>query len=134
MSVNRVMILGRLGKDPDLTYTPSGNAVCKFSLATSEKWTDKAGQKQEKTEWHNVVVWGKLAEISNQYLKKGSETFVEGKLETRSWDDKDGKKCYMTEIVASSVQFIGSSPRSEAGAGDSKPRQTASAAHDDIPF
>lgn len=107
MSVNKVIILGRLGQDPELKYTPSGAAVCNFSLATSESWTDKAGQKQEKTEWHRIVVWGKLAELCNQYLAKGRQAFVEGKLQTRSWDDKDGTKRYSTEVMASTVQFIG---------------------------
>ena len=108
MSVNKVIILGRLGQDPELKYTPSGAAVCNFSLATSETWTDKnSGQKNEKTEWHRIVVWGKLAELCNQYLSKGRQAFVEGKIQTRSWDDKDGNKRYTTEISASTVQFIG---------------------------
>ena len=108
MSVNKVIILGRLGQDPELKHTPSGAAVCNFSLATSETWNDKSsGQKQEKTEWHRVVVWGKLAELCNQYLAKGRQAFVEGKLQTRSWDDKDGNKKYTTEINATTVQFIG---------------------------
>tara|TARA_B100000925_G_C22006036_1_gene473729 strand:+ start:1335 stop:1793 length:459 start_codon:yes stop_codon:yes gene_type:complete len=107
MSVNKVIILGRLGQDPELKYTPGGAAVCNFSLATSESWTDKSGQKQEKTEWHRIVVWGKLAELCNQYLTKGRQAFVEGKLQTRSWDDNNGQKRYMTEINASTVQFIG---------------------------
>jgi len=107
MSVNKVIILGRLGQDPELKYTPGGAPVCNFSLATTEAWTDKSGQKQEKTEWHRIVVWGKLAELCNQYLSKGRQAFVEGRLQTRSWDDKDGNKRYTTEINASTVQFIG---------------------------
>lgn len=107
MSVNRVILLGRLGQDPELSYTPSSQAVCKFTLATSETWTDKSGQKQEKVEWSRIVVWGKLAEICNQYLKKGRQAFVEGKLSTRSWDDKEGVKHYVTEINATTVEFIG---------------------------
>ncbi|MBY0517896.1 MAG: single-stranded DNA-binding protein [Bacteriovoracaceae bacterium] len=107
MSVNKVILLGRLGQDPELKYTPGGAPVCNFSLATTEAWTDKAGAKQEKTEWHRVVVWGKLAELCNQYLSKGRQAFVEGRLQTRSWDDKDGNKRYMTEINAATVQFIG---------------------------
>ena len=107
MSVNKVIILGRLGQDPEIRYTPSGAAVCNFSLATSESWTDKSGQKQEKTEWHRIVVWGKLAELCNQYLSKGRQAFVEGKLQTRSWDDQNGQKKYTTEINATTVQFIG---------------------------
>jgi single-strand DNA-binding protein len=107
MSVNKVILLGRLGQDPELKYTPGGAAVCNFSLATTESWTDKQGQKQEKTEWHRIVVWGKLAELCNQYLSKGRQAFVEGRLQTRSWDDKDGAKRYTTEIMANTVQFIG---------------------------
>lgn len=107
MSVNKVIILGRLGQDPEVKHTPSGAVVCSFSLATSETWNDKAGQKQERTEWHRVVVWGKLAELCGQYLSKGRQAYVEGKLQTRSWDGKDGQKRYTTEINASTVQFIG---------------------------
>jgi len=107
MSVNKVILLGRLGQDPELKYTPSGAAVCSFSMATSENWTDKSGQKQEKTEWHKIVVWGKLAEVCNQYLAKGRQAYIEGRLQTRSWEDNTGQKRYMTEINASTVQFIG---------------------------
>jgi len=107
MSVNKVIILGRLGQDPELKYTPGGMAVCNFTVATSESWADKAGQKQERTEWHRVVVWGKLGELCNQYLAKGRQAFIEGSLQTRSWDDKSGQKRYTTEIVAKTVQFIG---------------------------
>lgn len=107
MSVNKVILLGRLGQDPELKYTPTGSAVCNFSMATTEAWTDKTGQKQEKTEWHRIVVWGKLAELCNQYLSKGRQAFVEGRLQTRSWDDKEGQKKYTTEILANTVQFIG---------------------------
>jgi len=107
MSINKVMLIGRLGQDPELKYTPSGSAVCNFSLATSESWTDKSGQKQEKTEWHRVVVWGKLAELCNQYLAKGRQAFIEGSLQTRSWEGQDGQKKYTTEINARNVQFLG---------------------------
>jgi single-strand DNA-binding protein len=107
MSVNKVILLGRLGQDPELKYTPSGSAVANFSIATSDNWVDKSGQKQEKTEWHRIVVWGKLAELCNQYLSKGRQVFVEGKLQTRSWDDNNGNKRYTTEINANTVQFIG---------------------------
>jgi single-strand DNA-binding protein len=113
MSVNKVILLGRLGQDPELKYTPSGAAVCNFSLATSESWSDKNGQKQERTEWHRVVVWGKLAELCNQYLSKGRQAYIEGKLQTRSWDGKDGTKRYTTEVSALTVQFIGG----QVGAG-----------------
>jgi single-strand DNA-binding protein len=119
MSVNKVILLGRLGQDPELKYTPSGAAVCNFSVATSETWTDKnSGQKNEKTEWHRIVVWGKLAELCNQYLSKGRQAFIEGKLQTRSWDDKDGNKRYTTEISATTVQFIGGQAGAGAGSYD----------------
>lgn len=117
MSVNKVILLGRLGQDPELKYTPSGAPVCNFSLATSEFWADKNGQKQERTEWHRVVVWGKLAELCNQYLGKGRQAFVEGRLQTRSWDDQNGQKKYTTEIVATTVQFIGAQGQAGANAG-----------------
>lgn len=113
MSINKVMLIGRLGQDPELKYTPSGAAVCNFSLATTESWADKNGQKQERTEWHRVVVWGKLAELCNQYLAKGRQAFIEGSLQTRSWDAKDGTKRYTTEINAKSVQFLGGASAGE---------------------
>lgn len=113
MSVNKVILLGRLGQDPELKYTPGGSAVCNFSMATTEAWTDKQGQKQEKTEWHRIVVWGKLAELCNQYLAKGRQAFLEGRLQTRSWDDKEGHKRYTTEILATTVQFIGGASASQ---------------------
>jgi single-strand DNA-binding protein len=118
MSVNRVVLLGRLGQDPEIKYTPSGMAVCNFSLATTESWQDKSGGgKQERTEWHRIVVWGKLAELCNQYLAKGRQAFVEGRLQTRSWDAKEGGKRYTTEVVASNIQFLGGA---SAGAGTSE--------------
>lgn len=107
--VNKVIILGRLGADPEVKNISSGNTVCTFSLATSEAWKDKEGQKQERTEWHRVVIWGKLAEICGKYLSKGRQAFVEGRLQTRSWEDQQGNKKYTTEVVATNVQFIGSS-------------------------
>jgi single-strand DNA-binding protein len=124
MSVNKVILVGRLGQDPEIKYTPSGSAVCNFSLATTESWADKSGQKQERTEWHRVVVWGKLAELCNQYLAKGRQAYLEGSLQTRSWDDKSGQKRYTTEVVAKTVQFLsagardGASPRAEQGGFD----------------
>lgn len=105
--INKVIILGNLGKDPELKYTNSGQAVCKFSIATSESWTGKDGQKQEKTEWHNITVWGKLAELCSKYLAKGRQAYVEGKLQTRSWEDQQGVKKYATDILAQTVQFLG---------------------------
>ncbi|RLA64110.1 MAG: single-stranded DNA-binding protein [Epsilonproteobacteria bacterium] len=112
MSVNKVILLGRLGQDPELKYTPSGVPVCNFSLATTENWADKSGQKQERTEWHRIVVWGKLGELCNQYLSKGRQAFVEGALQTRSWE-KDGVKRYTTEINARNVQFLGGAQASK---------------------
>ncbi len=112
--VNKVFLLGNLGRDPEVRFTPSGQAVANFTVATNESWTDKSGQKQEKTEWHRIVVWGKLAELCGEYLKKGRQAFIEGRLQTREWTDKEGKKNYTTEIVANNVQFLGS------GAGGGK--------------
>jgi single-strand DNA-binding protein len=113
--VNKVILIGNLGKDPELRYTPSGQPTAGFSLATTERWTDKSGQKQERTEWHNIVAWGKLAELVNQYLKKGRSAYVEGRISTRSWDDRDGNKKYRTEIVANQIQFLGGGPGQPAG-------------------
>jgi single-strand DNA-binding protein len=115
MSINKVILIGRLGQDPELKYTPSGAAVCNFSMATSESWTDKQGQRQERTEWHRIVVWGKLAELCNQYLSKGRQAYVEGSLQTRSWEDQQGQKRYTTEVSARTVQFLGG--QANAGAG-----------------
>jgi len=106
--VNKVILLGNLGKDPILKYTPSGAAVCTFSVATSEKFKDKSGQMQEKTEWHNIVVWRQLAEICGKYLQKGKTVYLEGKIQTRSYDDRDGAKRYITEIVADQMRMVGS--------------------------
>ena len=108
--INKVILIGRLGQDPEVRYTPSGQAVANFSMATSENWTGKDGQKQERTEWHRIVVWGRLAELCKDYLRKGRQVYIDGKLQTRSWDDKDGKKRYTTEIIANTVQFLGASP------------------------
>ena len=106
--VNLVILLGRVGKDPEMRYTQSGSAICNFSLATSEEWKDKgSGEKKTKTEWHKVIVFGKLAEIAGRYLVKGSQCYIEGKIQTREWTDKNQEKRYTTEIVASEVQFLG---------------------------
>ena len=113
-SVNKVILLGRLGKDPELKYTPSGQSVTKFSLATSERWKDKgSGEFQERTEWHNIVCWSKLAETANQYLTKGSSVYVEGRLQTRSWEDKENKRHYMTEVIVNEMVMTGG--RGEGG-------------------
>jgi single-strand DNA-binding protein len=106
-SINKAIIIGTLGKDPEFKRTPSGQSVANFSVATNEKYTDKNGQKQESTEWHSIVAWGKLAELANQYLKKGRSVYIEGKITTRSWGDQGGVKRYKTEIVAQVIQFLG---------------------------
>ncbi len=106
-SVNKVILIGRLGQNPEVRYTPSGAAVANFSIATNESWSDKNGQKQERTEWHRVVVWGKLAELCAQYLAKGRQAYIEGRLQTRQWQDKDGQTKYTTEVQAQTVQFLG---------------------------
>ncbi|MGE3974497.1 MAG: single-stranded DNA-binding protein [Bdellovibrionales bacterium] len=106
--VNKVIVVGNLGADPELKYTANGQAVARFNIATSESWTDKNGQKQERTEWHRIVAWGKLGEICGKHLAKGRQAYVEGRLQTRQWEDKDGQKRYTTEVIAGTVQFLGS--------------------------
>ncbi|MCK4417744.1 MAG: single-stranded DNA-binding protein [Candidatus Latescibacteria bacterium] len=107
-SVNKVILIGHLGADPELKYTPGGRAVANFNMATTDAWTDKSsGEKKEKTEWHRIVVWDKQAEICGEYLKKGSHVYIEGRLQTRSWEDKNGMKRYTTEIVAQRMQMLG---------------------------
>ena len=113
--VNKASLVGNLGRDPELRHTPNGQAVVNFTLATSESWTDKSGERQERTEWHRIVVWGRQAEMCNQYLSKGRTVYVEGRIQTREWEDKEGAKRYTTEINASSVNFIG--PRTDGGGG-----------------
>jgi single-strand DNA-binding protein len=117
MSVNKVILVGNLGKDPEVRYTQTGSAVANFSIATSEQWNDRDGKKQERTEWHNIVVWGKQAEHCGQYLSKGRQVYVEGSIRTRSYDDKSGNKRYITEIVAQRIQFLG------GGGGTRLPQQ-----------
>ncbi|HEX4457512.1 MAG TPA: single-stranded DNA-binding protein, partial [Polyangia bacterium] len=118
-SVNKVIIIGNLGAKPELKYLPSGQAVCELRIATNETFTDKQQQKQERTEWHKVIAWGKTGENCAQYLDKGRSVYVEGRLQTRSWDDKTtGEKKYMTEIVANTIQFLGGGgPGAGAGEG-----------------
>ena len=110
MSVNKVILVGRLGKDPETKYMPNGDAVTNATLATSETWKDKNGEKQEKTEWHNLTMYRKLAEIAGEYLKKGSLIYVEGKISTRKWQDKDGNDRYTTEIIVSEMKMLGGKP------------------------
>jgi single-strand DNA-binding protein len=107
-SVNKVILIGNLGRDPETRYMPEGAAITNISVATTEVWKDKNGEKQEKTEWHRVAFFGKLAEIAGEYLKKGSQVYVEGRLQTRKWQDKDGNDKYSTEIVADRMQMLGS--------------------------
>ena len=105
--INKVILVGRLGKDPEIRATPQGTSVAKFTVATDERFTDKSGEKQERTEWHNIVAWGKLAEICGQYLKKGKLVYIEGSIRTDSWDDKEsGQKKYRTEIVANTMKML----------------------------
>lgn len=117
MSVNKVILVGNLGKDPELRYTPSGTAVVTFSLATTERYKDRDGNRQEKTDWHNIVAWRQLAEICGKYLHKGKQVYIEGKIQTRSYDDRDGNKRYITEIVADQMQMLGSRDDSQGGGG-----------------
>jgi len=109
------MLIGRLGADPEMRYTEGNNAVANFRIATSEKWTDKGGNKQEKTEWHRIVAWGKLAELAGEYLSKGRQVYVEGRLQTREWKDKEGAKRYTTEIIAKQIVFLGGKNDSQGG-------------------
>jgi single-strand DNA-binding protein len=134
MSLNKVMLIGNVGVDPEYRTTATGTAVVSLTLATNEKWTDKQGNKQEKTEWHRVAMFNKLAELANQYVKKGSKIYIEGKITTSTYE-KDGEKRYSTEIIANSMQFLDSKPK------DSEPRQQAQSNsqfgddfNDDIPF
>jgi single-strand DNA-binding protein len=110
MSVNKVILVGNLGRDVELRHTPGGSAVAKFSVATNEKWKDKAGQLQEHTEWHNIVAWGKLAEFCGTYLSKGRQIYVEGTIRTRTYDDEKGNKRYFTEVRAQTIQLLGPKP------------------------
>jgi len=106
-SVNKVILMGNLGKDPEVRFMPNGEAVCNFSIATTDSWKDKAGERQEKTEWHNIVMYRRLAEIAGEYLKKGRPVYIEGRLQTRKWQTKEGQDRYTTEIIADSMQMLG---------------------------
>jgi single-strand DNA-binding protein len=129
-SLNKVVIAGNLGQAPELRYTQSGNAVCNVSIATNETWKDKEGQKQEKTEWHRVTFYGKKAEVVGQWLKKGDPLYVEGRLETREWEDKQGVTRYTTEIIADDMKFMGGK-KDEPKRTEQPVRELADA---DIPF
>jgi len=141
-SLNKAIIIGNLGKDPETRFMPNGDAVCNFSIATTESYKDKNGDKQEKTEWHNITIYRKLAEIAGQYLKKGSQVYLEGKITTRKWQDKEGNDRYTTEIVCDEMKMLGGKPE---GQQQQAPRQSAPAParrapspvdefEDDIPF
>lgn len=133
-SVNKVILLGNLGRDPELKYTPSGSAVANFTIATNETWKDKEGQKQEHTEWHRVVVWGKLAEICGEYLHKGRQVYIEGSIRTRTYKDREGTEKSVTEIKADNMVMIGKgdgTPRADRGqAAEKEPEYS----DEDIPF
>ena len=128
-SVNKVILVGNLGADPELKYTPSNRPVCHLSVATNEVWKDKSGQKQEKTEWHRVNVWGDQAENCSKFLSKGRMVYVEGRLQTRSWDDKEGKKRYSTEVVADRVVFLGGGGAGAENGGSGGGRRSGGARH-----
>jgi single-strand DNA-binding protein len=143
-SVNKVILVGNLGSDPEVRFLPSGQAVGNFNIATTEKWAGKDGNPGEKTEWHRIVVFGKQAENCKEYLKKGRQVYVEGRLQTREWDDKEGQKRKTTEIVANTVQFLGGGGAGGGGGGRGKGEQDQSSSggggesvlgnEDDIPF
>ena len=134
--VNKVILLGNIGNEPKNAVLPNGSAVCNFSLATSEVWNDKqSGERQERTEWHRVVVFGKLAEIAGEYLHKGSQVYVEGQLRTRQWQDQDGTKRFATEVVADELQFVGKAASRPSAASDNQQPEGAPPFGDaDIPF
>lgn len=125
-SVNKVILVGNLGRDPELKFMANGEAVCNFSIATTDSWKDKSGAKQEKTEWHNIVMYRKLAEIAGEYLKKGSSVYIEGRLQTRKWQ-KDGQDRYSTEIIADSMQMLGGKSDNYSGGDTSTSKQSNNA-------
>jgi len=138
-SLNKVMLLGNLGADPEIRYTPSGTAVANFQMATHERWTSKDGEKQERTEWHRVVAWRRLGEIAGEYLHKGNAVFVEGRNQTRQWEDRDGNKRYTTEVIATNLQLLGNgggANRPPAHGDEDAPEYEgpADTPDDDIPF
>jgi len=160
--VNKVILIGNLGKDPQLDYTQSGTARCRFSLATTEQYTDRDGQKQERTEWHNVVMWGRQAEVAGEFLKKGRPVYIEGRIQSRQYEDSEGQTKYITEIVAHAMQLLGgprtggreggeapppeepderpaarkgAAPHAEGeGAAQGAPKEAKEEADDDLPF
>lgn len=136
-SINKVILIGNLGGPPEVRYTPSGRAVASFRIATSEQWTSKDGTKESRTEWHRIVAWGRLGEICGEYLRKGSQVYIEGKLQTRQWDDKEGNKRYTTEIIAQIMQMLGSAGKAGTASTPEEKFPTEepiSIPEDDIPF
>jgi len=131
MSVNKVILVGRLGRDPETRYTSSGQAVCNFSIATDETYKDRAGERQKRTEWHRIVLWAKLAEIAQQYLRKGSLVYIEGRIQSRQWDDKEGNKRTSFEIVGSTMRMLGG--RGEAAPAPAEADAGAAAAGAEAP-
>jgi single-strand DNA-binding protein len=134
MSVNKAILVGNLGKDPELRYTPSGTAVCTFSLATTDRFKNKQGEQQERTEWHNIVVWAGLAEICGKYLTKGKQIYIEGRIQNRSYDDRDGNKRYITEIVANEMQMLGRAGDQGGGGRPSAPQDDPAQGSQEPPF
>ena len=134
MSVNKAILVGNLGKDPELRYTPSGTAVCTFSLATTDRFKNKQGEQQERTEWHNIVVWAGLAEICGKYLTKGKQIYIEGRIQNRSYDDRDGNKRYITEIVANEMQMLGRAGEQGGDGRSSTPVEKPSQDSQEPPF
>ncbi len=139
--INKAILIGRLGSDPEVRYTPSGDAVANFSIATSEEWKDaNSGEKKERTEWHRIVAWRRLGEICGEYLSKGRQVYVEGRIQTNTWEDKEGNKRYTTEIVANTVQFLGGRDSAGMGRSESPPipefpgTPVTGSGDDDIPF
>lgn len=133
-SVNKVILVGNLGRDAELRYTPGGAAVATLNMATTEVWNDKSGQRQEKTEWHRVILWGKQAESLQEYLTKGKQIYVEGRLQTRQWDDKDGNKRYTTEIKADRITLLGGGGGGGARGGSMDRGASPGASHDEPPM
>ncbi len=144
-SVNKVILIGNLGSDPEMRRTQSGQTVANFNLATNERWTSKDGERNEKTEWHRLVVWGRQAEICEQYLRKGSPIFIEGRLQTRQWDDREGNRRYTTEVVVQNMQMLSrAGERSDAPAGgpsyseesypEQQPVKSGTPQEDEVPF
>jgi len=135
-TINKVILIGNLGSDPEVKTTPQGAQVANFSLATSESWTDKAsGEKKEKAEWHRLVLWRRLAEIAGQYLKKGAKIYIEGKLETRSWEDKEGQKRYTTEVIVDKLEMLGGDRQQEEYEQPAAPYVASGSSDDDeLPF